>query len=136
MLCQCDCVDKDRKRARISDQVVSKRRHYDCGDDLLRVPLYISTENLTDDECDHLLGLFADRLGATYFRDRALLIDVLNDYREAVQQPLSFLYGPYIGLVVNNKGSLRITATDKIPEACTVYTYAMIVSLINKLDVD
>ena len=136
MLCQCDCVDKDRKRARSSDQVVSKRRHYDCGDDLLRVPLYISTENLTDDECDCLLDLFADRLGATYFRDRALLIDVLNDYREAVLQPFSFLYGPYIGLVVNNKGSLRITATDKIPEACTVYTYAMIVSLINRLEDD
>lgn len=109
-------------------------KQYQCGNDLLRLPLYIREDTLSDEQRGHLLDVFTKDMGATFFRDKALFLDVLNDYRFKASNPYNFHAGTYIGVFVNNEGHVRFTSSVEVPGGSTVYAYDQLIELMDNLD--
>lgn|SRR3989338_5326011 len=76
------------------------------------LPCVVNVRNLPREQIDALVDSMVQDLGAKFFRDKELLMAVLDDHFEAARQPRAFLYGPFIKLTRVPSGDLRITACD------------------------
>lgn len=70
-------------------------------------------------------------LKAAHFRDRELMLDVLNSYLKATKTPLNYRKKAYILLWVKEDGQIRISVSDEVVESSTVYSVDQFVTLAN-----
>lgn len=86
-------------------------------------PMAVNVKGLPQDQIHALLDGMETLLGGEFFRDRELLLEVLQDQVAAAANPRAFLYGPYLALVTTRAGAKRITTMNEIgiDSGMTVY---------------
>lgn len=111
----------------------TRSRTLKAGDDLLRIPFVVNVKGMPESQLDELMDGLAETLGAEYFRDKTLTLEVLQDRIAAAQKPRSFLYGPYLKVAVTSKDELRITTADEPQGGETVYAVDQITAMLQNL---
>lgn len=92
-----------------------------AGNDLLHIPFCLNVKNTDDQALGEILTAVVDSLGAKYFRDQSLFMEVLADKRAAANKPFTFLYGPYVSVTIRQNGELRVSLADEVSSGSTVY---------------
>jgi hypothetical protein len=87
-------------------------------------PMAVNVKGLTLEQIHALMDGMENLLGGSFFRDRELLLDVLQDQVAAAAIPRAFLYGPYLALVTTSAGTKRITTMNEIGNDSGMVVYA------------
>ncbi|MCP1674318.1 hypothetical protein J2T57_001420 [Natronocella acetinitrilica] len=96
----------------------------------IRIPFLINVRERSNREVSALLEVMAGALGGAYFRDKGLLMAVIADQRAAAKAPLSYLAGPYIGMIPRGEGCHRIISSTAVPGGYTVYAPEQLLALV------
>ena len=100
----------------------------------LHVPFLVNVSKMDPVVLDGLLDLITSTLGAEYFRDKAIFMEVMSDAIQKAKDPYKFLDGPYIQVMVKNDGVLRLTTAEKAEGGSSVYGLDQICALLDAIE--
>ena len=108
--------------------------HFRAGNDVLHVPFVINMNNASSAAVNDLLDSLEGSLGAKFFRDRDIFLEVLSDHIKRAADPYKWKYGPYIGVAINHKGEARLNSWEEVQGGMTVYSMDQYLKLAANLD--
>lgn len=111
-----------------------KNYYFTAGEQELHVPFVVNVDKMPIGAISDLMDGLADKLGARYFREKDLTMEVLDDQIARASQPYKFLYGPYVGVFIKDNGEVRITTSEHVKGGETVYALDQIKALLDAVE--
>ncbi len=98
----------------------------------LMIPCVVNVRNVSDEKLNELIEAAVNKMGALFFRDKELFMEVLADKKKAALVPRAFLYGPFLKVTPIPSGVLRITSCDASEGGDTHYGPDMFLQLVDE----